>query len=109
MAATKEAKMTTSHLVLCLCASALLVIPTKPPRRSQLRRVFSRVWPTVIVDDTEPIMSHAGYTTEHNAVWQLWRGKDRKSTRLNSSHVRISYAVFCLKKKKKKTNIIKTW
>src|SRR5207249_7290520 len=27
-------------------------------------------------------------------------GKDRKSTRLNSSHVSISYAVFCLKKKK---------
>src|SRR5690606_39671653 len=27
--------------------------------------------------------------------------KDRKSTRLNSSHVKISYAVFCLKKKKK--------
>src|SRR5690349_24080333 len=27
--------------------------------------------------------------------------KDRKSTRLNSSHVEISYAVFCLKKKKK--------
>src|SRR5690554_1194689 len=29
-------------------------------------------------------------------------GPDRKSTRLNSSHVRISYAVFCLKKKKRK-------
>src|SRR5256885_5020043 len=29
------------------------------------------------------------------------RGKDRKSTRLNSSHLVISYAVFCLKKKKK--------
>src|SRR5688572_31879800 len=29
-------------------------------------------------------------------------GKDRKSTRLNSSHSQISYAVFCLKKKKKK-------
>src|SRR5439155_20941402 len=29
---------------------------------------------------------------------------DRKSTRLNSSHVAISYAVFCLKKKKKKEN-----
>src|SRR5690606_40669653 len=28
---------------------------------------------------------------------------DRKSTRLNSSHVKISYAVFCLKKKKKET------
>src|SRR2546427_6130608 len=34
-------------------------------------------------------------------------GRDRKSTRLNSSHSQISYAVFCLKKKKKKrkTNI----
>src|SRR2546421_8614173 len=30
------------------------------------------------------------------------RGLDRKSTRLNSSHDQISYAVFCLKKKKKK-------
>src|SRR5690554_7730379 len=29
-----------------------------------------------------------------------WVALDRKSTRLNSSHVRISYAVFCLKKKK---------
>src|SRR3712207_6966068 len=29
---------------------------------------------------------------------------DRKSTRLNSSHANISYAVFCLKKKKKNTN-----
>src|SRR5690349_23029203 len=31
-------------------------------------------------------------------------GLDRKSTRLNSSHVEISYAVFCLKKKKKNTH-----
>src|SRR5258707_10825073 len=31
-----------------------------------------------------------------------WK-QDRKSTRLNSSHANISYAVFCLKKKKKKT------
>ena len=28
----------------------------------------------------------------------LWHLQDRKSTRLNSSHLRISYAVFCLKK-----------
>src|SRR5690554_7703794 len=34
------------------------------------------------------------------------RSTDRKSTRLNSSHVRISYAVFCLKKKKKKKQYI---
>src|SRR5207302_3636423 len=30
--------------------------------------------------------------------------QDRKSTRLNSSHVKISYAVFCLKKKKKRSH-----
>src|SRR5690554_7574844 len=33
---------------------------------------------------------------------------DRKSTRLNSSHVRISYAVFCLKKKNKLADAIQT-
>src|SRR3712207_7736624 len=33
---------------------------------------------------------------------------DRKSTRLNSSHANISYAVFCLKKKKKNVNMFKT-
>src|SRR5205814_9355340 len=33
------------------------------------------------------------------------RVRDRKSTRLNSSHLGISYAVFCLKKKKKKKKI----
>src|SRR5690625_7018403 len=35
---------------------------------------------------------------------RLAQGRDRKSTRLNSSHVAISYAVFCLKKKKKQPN-----
>src|SRR5438128_11694255 len=34
-----------------------------------------------------------------------WMLQDRKSTRLNSSHGSISYAVFCLKKKKKKTEL----
>src|SRR5438094_6768053 len=34
---------------------------------------------------------------------QRFSRRDRKSTRLNSSHRTISYAVFCLKKKKKKT------
>src|SRR5438105_15700281 len=36
------------------------------------------------------------------ARWARCGGEDRKSTRLNSSHEWISYAVFCLKKKKKK-------
>src|SRR5256885_3627183 len=37
----------------------------------------------------------------------VFRTRDRKSTRLNSSHLVISYAVFCLKKKKKKTDTCK--
>src|SRR3712207_8184591 len=48
-----------------------------------LERAFSRV--------EEPERLSGGFT-----------GADRKSTRLNSSHANISYAVFCLKKKKKK-------
>src|SRR3712207_7230740 len=40
-----------------------------------------------------------------DALEELLRSnKDRKSTRLNSSHANISYAVFCLKKKNKYTN-----
>src|SRR3712207_3030954 len=39
--------------------------------------------------------------------YNLWPYGDRKSTRLNSSHANISYAVFCLKKKKKKTSSIR--
>src|SRR5258707_11636331 len=42
-----------------------------------------------------------GYMTHANAERETKRGtsEDRKSTRLNSSHANISYAVFCLKKK----------
>src|SRR5262245_63552664 len=39
-------------------------------------------------------------------VARAGRGRDRKSTRLNSSHLGISYAVFCLKKKKNKMTTI---
>src|SRR5690554_6522361 len=42
------------------------------------------------------------YSLDHGVTWNI----DRKSTRLNSSHVRISYAVFCLKKKRQYTNPI---
>src|SRR3712207_9546045 len=40
-------------------------------------------------------------TTTNNAMTTTTDNIDRKSTRLNSSHANISYAVFCLKKKKK--------
>src|SRR5690606_41288605 len=47
------------------------------------------------------ISTSKGIMTDSKARLQGVGGEDRKSTRLNSSHVKISYAVFCLKKKKK--------
>src|SRR5690349_22149044 len=41
-----------------------------------------------------------GHAEGRQRAWLLGTLADRKSTRLNSSHVEISYAVFCLKKKK---------
>src|SRR5690606_40811665 len=39
------------------------------------------------------------FVSTMSTVYNLGGDEDRKSTRLNSSHVKISYAVFCLKKK----------
>src|SRR5690625_6834559 len=68
----------------------------------QRRQLETRSIPIVAIDTLgEP---PAGLPTVGS---QNWNGglaatrQDRKSTRLNSSHVAISYAVFCLKKKKK--------
>src|SRR5690625_782753 len=54
-----------------------------------LHRVFDSPHDPMIFDT-----GHQSY------VHKMLTGRDRKSTRLNSSHVAISYAVFCLKKKK---------
>src|SRR5207302_3385807 len=58
--------------------------------------------PARAADAGDGFLFRRGYTV----VWCGGRGsrRDRKSTRLNSSHVKISYAVFCLKKKKKTRN-----
>src|SRR5207244_6091983 len=45
---------------------------------------------------------HASSLPSRAVAKRYYLGRDRKSTRLNSSHQIISYAVFCLKKKKKK-------
>src|SRR5215475_14795792 len=56
---------------------------------------------TLSLHDALPISRWATCRwTSHG--WGSPPPRDRKSTRLNSSHVKISYAVFCLKKKKKK-------
>src|SRR5690349_24332875 len=64
---------------------------------------------TLSLHDALPIWNEAlGVELECNDAVDFYENvliryvRDRKSTRLNSSHVEISYAVFCLKKKKKK-------
>src|SRR5690349_24155397 len=49
-----------------------------------------------------PFAAAAGHRLDEQRI-------DRKSTRLNSSHVEISYAVFCLKKKKKNNTMYLTY
>src|SRR2546422_6125713 len=58
--------------------------------------VHLRLWPVHRGPARELLVDDGGVTEHDDAL-------DRKSTRLNSSHGYISYAVFCLKKKKNKT------
>src|SRR2546422_4204585 len=61
-------------------------------------------------EDESPCRGEVDLTTavETGAIGRGRKRSDRKSTRLNSSHGYISYAVFCLKKKKKKPDGVQT-
>src|SRR5690349_23753216 len=65
----------------------------RPPR--------STLFPyTTLFRSTSPVMGFQQERFTPIRARLQGNGQDRKSTRLNSSHVEISYAVFCLKKKK---------
>src|SRR5438552_7665720 len=65
----------------------------RPPR--------STLFPyTTLFRSDEPLQAGLVIATVVGAACRVGVGEDRKSTRLNSSHQIISYAVFCLKKKK---------
>src|SRR5436305_12040848 len=94
-------------LLTMLNASGVYQDPlSSPTRRSSdlypLRRsgdkipIYGRI--VAVADVFDALMSDRPY----RGAWDELNARelDRKSTRLNSSHVRISYAVFCLKKKK---------
>src|SRR5690349_23141591 len=74
--------------------------------RSAARRTRHRAGQAAQADQPPGARPHPGAAgragAEERAVGGGTGRGDRKSTRLNSSHVEISYAVFCLKKKKKK-------
>src|SRR5690554_7279059 len=68
------------------CSRPKVSIDRLVRRRSLLMCCYSSLWRILLRILRQP--------------WRRFGMGDRKSTRLNSSHVRISYAVFCLKKKK---------
>src|SRR5690349_21862251 len=79
-----------------------------PPPRSTLfpyTTLFRSYDVRTIVAGEQLVMAttQGPFPMETTYVWEdtPGGGTDRKSTRLNSSHVEISYAVFCLKKKKR--------
>src|SRR5437868_12431139 len=94
-----------------LCSSSLLRSPP-PPSLFPYTTLFRSPIPAIngMISRRDGGVVGAGlwlaitYTDCHSAsekiTSQRRSGQDRKSTRLNSSHVSISYAVFCLKKKK---------
>src|SRR3712207_6926514 len=66
---------------------------------SSIEDPFTKKGLQLVVDGTDPDLVADILESENDAMRK--RHADRKSTRLNSSHANISYAVFCLKKKKK--------
>src|SRR5690606_42150510 len=87
------------------------VLNSFPTRRSS--DLIRQIFPDALDRAGEKTLEADGVIVDQGAVFthrissrELFRlsllpVSDRKSTRLNSSHVKISYAVFCLKKKKK--------
>src|SRR2546427_7126860 len=72
-------------------------------RRSYWAYLFGRLKPGVSLGQANAGLNTVYHPIVSDVEAPLQRGmRDRKSTRLNSSHSQISYAVFCLKKKNKK-------
>src|SRR2546426_12825172 len=90
------------HDSLCMYGICLLLLFSVTAAAARVGETAPRdgdELPSVGTGRQRELQHTVGRAVEQLAV----RQRDRKSTRLNSSHLVISYAVFCLKKKKKKT------
>src|SRR5690606_39560842 len=87
-------------------SSDLLPVPAglSDVEAAGLPETYFTVWSNVFdrgrLSPGESLLVHGGASGIGTTAVQLATAIDRKSTRLNSSHVKISYAVFCAKKKK---------
>src|SRR5690606_40428753 len=80
-----------------LCEPERLVSPTQ--FHNSVHNSAAGYW-SIATGSRAPSTSISAFDDTFAAGLQRYHQRDRKSTRLNSSHVKISYAVFCLKKKK---------
>src|SRR5947199_5725581 len=76
-------------------------------RSNETPRNVAGVVPSVPVNVNQLRQARSGKLLQcrHQPIHIDGYGRDRKSTRLNSSHLGISYAVFCLKKKKRSSYV----
>src|SRR2546430_16854031 len=87
--------------ILCICLFFFLMI-RRPPRSTLFP--YTTLFRSLHVDEWRPAV-HRRHMVHLGELPRIHGGRaevahlDRKSTRLNSSHSQISYAVFCLKKK----------
>src|SRR5207249_11650212 len=107
-------------LLFSTCSAAHRDLPSFPTRRSsdlqaelfnEIHRWVKQAWNRIESEGADRRAAERRYAVVRDflkaasqVLAEAWG--DRKSTRLNSSHVSISYAVFCLKKKKQ--NMINT-
>src|SRR5256885_7101203 len=72
------------------------------PYTTLFRSMLKQLSTNALIKSVIAVMAAAVVVVLAAGAWESWQrfNADRKSTRLNSSHLVISYAVFCLKKKK---------
>src|SRR2546430_15078858 len=96
-----NSRATTTHTTiyqLCLFLFFFFFLMIRRPPRSTLFP-YTTLFRSHLADHVQRRRPE-GLDRREDLLHALWRTRDRKSTRLNSSHSQISYAVFCLKKKK---------
>src|SRR5439155_26173710 len=95
---TVVTKLAAPHALTVAAVGALRIMPRHVLERRYRRGQFASAYGV----DTPPesLVTSGPFRLKQYAAGEKVE-RDRKSTRLNSSHVAISYAVFCLKKKKK--------
>src|SRR3712207_9017071 len=100
--ATTEIYTLSLHDALPISGNTVVIHPSSTTSISLLEfgKLLNKVLPAGVVNIITGRGSRSGNYMLQHIVTRL--RSDRKSTRLNSSHANISYAVFCLKKKKRK-------